>query len=91
MRYMSVTEARGEIPALSESSDSTVLVRNSQPVAVLVPIREYRAMRAMMKLAVQPKDAERIYAAHQRVQRGDLKDFVELEQEDESAVQQTAP
>jgi PHD/YefM family antitoxin component YafN of YafNO toxin-antitoxin module len=79
MKYMTVSEARREIPALSESTSSTVLLRNSQPVAVLVPIREYRAMRALISLAADPAAAARVQAAHQRVQGGDLDGFEELD------------
>jgi PHD/YefM family antitoxin component YafN of YafNO toxin-antitoxin module len=85
MNYMTVSEARSEIPTLSESATSTVLMRNSQPVAVLMPIREYRAMRAMLKLAARPEAAARVLAAHGRVQRGDLEGFVEMESEHEVA------
>ena len=88
MKYMTVSEARREIPALTDSTSSTVLLRNSQPVAVLVPIREYRAMRALISLATDPAAAARVQAAHRRVQEGDLSGFVELDLESGQAPDQ---
>jgi PHD/YefM family antitoxin component YafN of YafNO toxin-antitoxin module len=88
---MTVSEARSEIPTLSESASSTVLLRNSQPVAVLMPIREYRAMRALLKLVTRPDVAARVRAGHRRVQSGDLEGFVEMEFENEPAALRQDP
>ncbi len=89
MNYASVSQARNRIPELAESAGSTVLTHNGEPIAVLVPMREYRALRAMLNLASQPERWQAVMADHARVQRGDLDDFVdEASRDDAPAVQQ---
>jgi prevent-host-death family protein len=90
MRYKTISEARAEIPALADAAQGTVLTRNGQPVAVLMPIREYRAMRAMMRLAAYPDVAAQVRAAHQRVQAGNLDEFVEADLDDAASVQKAS-
>ena len=85
MEYVTVSSARGRIPSLANSPGSTVLTHNGEPVAVLVPIREYRATQALLKLAADPERLARVMSAHDRVRRGDLEGFVELESEERAA------
>lgn len=79
MKYMTVSEARKNVLGVAEEPEQTVLTRNGKPVAVLMPIREYRAMRAMMKLYARSELAEQVLRDHLRVQRGDLDGFIEIE------------
>jgi prevent-host-death family protein len=88
MRFVTVSDARADMPNLTEGPQGTVLTKSGQPVAVLLPIREYRAMRAMLRLAAQPEIAAGVLAAHERVQAGKLDEFVELDADDAAAVQQ---
>jgi PHD/YefM family antitoxin component YafN of YafNO toxin-antitoxin module len=81
MKYMTVSGARKNIAQLAESPEGTVITRSGQPAAVVLPIREYLAMRAMLKLSARPELLERVVTAHERVQRGELEDFVEGQSE----------
>lgn len=78
MAFVTVTSARSRIPDLARSAETTVLTHNGEPVAMLVPIREYRAIRALLKLAAHPELLQHVLSAHQKVQRGDLSEFSEL-------------
>lgn len=85
MEYVTVSKARNQIPRLAESPTSTVLTHNGEPVALLVPIHEYRSTQALLKLAAHPDRMTQVMSAHQRVQRGELDGFVELESETHGA------
>lgn len=85
MEYATVSMARNQIPDLAKSSESTVLTHNGEPVAVLVPMREYRAIQALLKLAAHPDRFARVMSAHERVQRGELDGFAELESDSNGA------
>ncbi|MCP5426166.1 MAG: type II toxin-antitoxin system Phd/YefM family antitoxin [Gammaproteobacteria bacterium] len=79
MKYVSVTEARAQLPSLVDAPGDVVLTRQGQPVAVLMPIEEYRATQALLSLARQPERLAEILDAHRRVQHGDLEEFVEFD------------
>ena len=72
MKYVSVTEARSQLPSLLNEAEGIVLTRQGQPVAVLVDIEEYRATQAMLALVREPERLAAILQAHQRIQAGDL-------------------
>lgn len=72
MRFIAISDARNMISSFAETPENTVLTRNGQPVAVVMPIQEYRALRALGKLAEDPDAAARVAATHDRVRRGDL-------------------
>lgn len=78
MAYMTVTAARSRIPDLARSAETTVLTHNGKPVAMLVPVREYLAIQALLKLAAHPEHMQHVMSAHEKVQRGDLSEFSEL-------------
>jgi len=77
MRFIAISNARGIISTIADAPENTVLTRNGQPVAVLMSIQEYRALRALSKLAEAPDAAARVAGTHERVRRGDL-DFQEV-------------
>jgi prevent-host-death family protein len=77
MRFMAISDARNMFSSFADMPENTVLTRNGQPVAVVMPIQEYRALRALSKLAENPDDAARVATTHERVRRGDL-DFKEV-------------
>ncbi len=88
MKYVSVTEARSQLPSLVEAPEEVVLTRQGQPVAVLLSIEEYRSTQALLNLAQQPERWMDILAAHRRVQDSGLDEFVEF---DELEVETDAP
>ena len=85
MEYVTVTTARNRIRNLAKSPGSTMLTHNGEPLAVLSPIREYRAMQALLKLAADPVLFAQVMSAHQQVQRGELDGFQELGSESHGA------
>lgn len=78
MKYVSMSEARDDLPALLDSPERVILTRNGKPVAVLVSLEEFRVMRATQALAGVPDELARILESHRRVQGGDLSTVVEL-------------
>lgn len=78
MRFLAVSKARSDLPALVDSVERVVLTKNGEPVAVLLHLDDYRALRAMQRMAGQPERWATALAAHERVQRGDLSGFPEL-------------
>lgn len=54
MRFIAISDARSLISSFAETPENTVLTRNGQPVAVVMPIQEYRCLRALSKLAQSP-------------------------------------
>lgn len=79
MAYVTISAARNKIPELAKAPEPTVLTQHGEPVAMLLPIREYRAMQALLKLAAHPERLAHVVSTHQRVQRGELDGFVEFE------------
>lgn len=79
MKHLAVSRARAELPTLVDSLERTVITKNGEPAAVLLHIDDYRSMRAMQVVSRHPDELARIFAAHEKVQRGDLEDFVELD------------
>ncbi|NJN46112.1 MAG: type II toxin-antitoxin system Phd/YefM family antitoxin [Candidatus Competibacteraceae bacterium] len=80
MKYVSVTEARTQLPSLVDTPEEVVLTKQGQPVAVLLSIEEYRSTQALLNLAQQPERWTEILAAHSRVQSGALDEFVEFDE-----------
>ena len=76
MKFIPISEARSSITEVAESADTTVVTRNGQPLAVVMPVAEYRALRALAKLAANPDAAASVAEVHQRVSLGkvDYKD-----------------
>jgi prevent-host-death family protein len=91
MRFVTVSKARGELPLLVESIDRVVLTKNGEPMAVLLHLDDYRAMRAMQRLATQPDRLAAALSAHERVQRGDLDGLPELQSESIGAIAEPEP
>jgi len=79
MRYLAVSKARAKLPDLIDSIERTVITRNGEPAAVLLALDDYRAMHAMQVFSRHPEDLVRIREGHEKVQRGELGDFVELQ------------
>ena len=78
MRYLGVTKARRELPDLITSIERTVITRYGQPAAILLHIDDYRAMRAMQVLISDPQRLRQVLEDHDKVQRGELDEFVEF-------------
>ncbi len=80
MKFIPVTEARGQLPELLASAERVALTRNGRPVGVLLRYDDYEALQAMLALAQEPQRLARILAGHARVQGGELNEFVELDE-----------
>ena len=78
MRYVAVSKARTMLPAIVESVERTILTKSGEPVAVVLQIDDYRALKAMQRLAADPARYAAVLEAHERVQRGELAGFVDL-------------
>jgi prevent-host-death family protein len=72
MKFIPISEARSTITEVAESADTTVVTRNGQPLAVVMPVAEYRALRALAALAANPDAAARVAEVHERVSRGQI-------------------
>ncbi len=79
MKFIPVTEARGQLPELLASAERVALTRNGRPVGVLLRYDDYEALQAMLALAQKPQRLARILAGHARVQRGELDEFIDLD------------
>jgi prevent-host-death family protein len=85
MRYVNVSRARAELPTLVDSSDRTVITRNGRPVAVLLSVADFRALRATADLAKEPARAAEILRLHEQVQRGDFSGFRRMDLDETEA------
>ena len=82
MRTMTLTEARAHMSELADPVDETLLMRNGEPVAVVLGIDAYRSYRTLLELAQDPERYQRVLTAHRRVQAGNLdstRDLAEIE------------
>ncbi|MEZ5459254.1 MAG: type II toxin-antitoxin system prevent-host-death family antitoxin [Steroidobacteraceae bacterium] len=78
MKFLPISEARAIIGDVAEDAQSTVLTRNGQPLAVVMPVAEYRALRALAKLAANPDAALRVAEVHERVSRGKVDGYADV-------------
>jgi len=79
MRYVNITNARKQLPKLVKSVEASVIMRHGKPVGVLIAYDEYRGLRALRVLARDPSRLQEIMELHEKVMRGDLEDFVEVD------------
>lgn len=79
MRYLAVSNARSRLAELVDSAERTIITRNGEPAAILMTIDDYRAMQAMNRLTRDPERLRRILDDHEKVQRGELESFPELD------------
>lgn len=78
MKYLNLSAARSSLPSLVDDAERVVIMRGSQPVAVLVNIDDYRAMQIMQTLAAEPSTLQKIMHTHERVRSGDLEGLEEF-------------
>src|SRR5262245_40434300 len=79
MKYLNVTQARASLLRLVDQLDErTTIMRNGQPVAVLLDFDDYRALITAQALARDPERLVEIQKVARRVRAGDLKDFKEM-------------
>lgn len=79
MSFVSVTKARKSLSELVAQvrHEPSVLIKDSEPVAVLVSVDEYRALVVARRLASDPERLLELHAAH-RVAERDESSFVDL-------------
>jgi uncharacterized protein YjbJ (UPF0337 family)/PHD/YefM family antitoxin component YafN of YafNO toxin-antitoxin module len=78
MKYLTVTKARASFLRLVDNlAERTAIMRNGQPVAVLLDFDDYRGLCAAQALARDPERLAEIQAVARRVRAGDLTGFEE--------------
>lgn len=82
MRHLSITEARERLSELLNRPDGTIITRHGKPVKAMIDYDLYRAIQMDLELLEDP-DRDEILDAHARVQRGELDEFEEFD--DDSA------
>ena len=80
MEYLGITDARNRLSSLIEETQRTVIVRNNQPRAVLVPIDDYRSLVLAQARLSDPKHVQRLLERHRAVMAGDLEGTVEFDE-----------
>ena len=78
MKFLPISEARGIIGDVADAAESTVLTRNGQPLAVVMPVAEYRALRALARLASDPDAAARVAEVHERASYGKVDGYADV-------------
>lgn len=76
---MPATKARNHLAQIMDSAqhEPVVLIRDSEPVAVVVGVDQYRAMREALNLVQYPEVLAEIAAAREEVRRGDVEPVIE--------------
>ncbi|MEP6934173.1 MAG: type II toxin-antitoxin system Phd/YefM family antitoxin [Nitrospirota bacterium] len=79
MKYINVTTARASLLRLVDDIDErTAIMRNGQPVAVLLDFDDYQGLCAAEALARDPQRLAAIRAVAQRVSEGNLDGFEQV-------------
>lgn len=86
MRYVSITEARKDLPGLVDSEQMTVVTRQGKPVSVLMSFDAFLSIRADLELARDPERLAAVLADHERAMAGDMGDFELFDPEAEAKV-----
>lgn len=82
MRFMNISNARKSLADLISAPDRTVLTREGEPAAVMVPIEDYSSLVAAHALLHDPRTFADALEDHQKVQAGDLSGTLRLELRD---------
>ena len=80
MELMGITDAKDKLSFLVERLERTTIIKNNAPVAVLVPIADYRVLERAELLLQDPLEFRRILERHQGVLEGRHEGFVELDE-----------
>ncbi len=79
MKYLNITDARGKLRALVERIEETALVRNGEPVGVVMNMERYESLRALSALAASGKLAA-AYESHRKALADDTDDYKSLDE-----------
>ncbi len=71
-QFISLSDARKSLKEIVDSKQTTVLTRNGQPTAVVLPAHEYRAFRALVNATRDPKMFTAAMASHRKLKKGEL-------------------
>ena len=78
MKYLNITDARGKLRSLVEAIEETALVRNGEPVGVVMNMDRYESLRALSALADSGKLAS-AYESHRKALADDTDDYKSLD------------
>lgn len=80
MKFLNITTARNELLPLVDAGlgERITITRGGQPVAVLLDIDDYRALRATEALAADPAKLAELRAIVTRVREGGMEEFPEV-------------
>jgi len=79
MRFMNISKARQNLAELVGQAGRTTITKNGEPVSVLLPAEDYRALVVTQTLAKDPAALARMVEAHRKVSAGDLSQTESLE------------
>ena len=81
METIGLTQAKTKLGNLVETSVRTTIIRNNEPVAVVLPIKDYRALEIFESLMDKPEELARILSDHRAALAGDFdEELVELDE-----------
>ena len=73
VQFVSISEAKSNLPKLAEATKPTVLLRRNEPVAALVSIEKYNDYLALEKLIRNPAFFDQLREKAQRARATPLK------------------
>jgi prevent-host-death family protein len=59
----SISEAQAHLPELCRSGERVIITKRAEPVAVLLPVTDYEALRETMDLLANPTAVKTLRAA----------------------------
>jgi len=79
MKLIPLSHAKFEwLSGLLKAGEAVTLTMEKRPVAVVLSIDDFEAMTAMVTLGHDPERLKEVLDDHNRVQRGDISDFIDL-------------
>lgn len=78
MEYIGITDARNRLSSLVDGAQRTVIVRNNQPRAILLPIDDYRSLVLAQARLSDPEHVAKLLERHRAVMAGELEGTVDF-------------
>ncbi len=79
MRFMNISKARQNLAELVGQAERTTITKNGEPVSVLLPADDYRALVVVQTLAKDPANLAHMITAHRKASAGDLSETESLD------------
>lgn len=72
MRFTSISKARETLRLMDESREEVMVMRDNEPVAVMMPVDHYQALRAMVAFASDAQGEAQMEYLHAQTIAGDV-------------------